>query len=57
MRLYNHFGIYNEFIQYLQEDFERIKRTEDSWYLWLKYGSLFDNLRPYSRFQEILEKH
>jgi serine/threonine protein kinase len=57
MRFYDHFGMDDEFIQYLQEDFERLKKEEQSWYLWLKNATLFDNLRTYPRFQEILEKH
>jgi TolB-like protein/predicted negative regulator of RcsB-dependent stress response len=57
MRLYDHFGMYDEFIQYLHEDFERLEKLEESWYLWLKNATLFDALRPYPRFQEILEKH
>jgi tetratricopeptide (TPR) repeat protein len=57
MRLYDHFGMNEEFIQYLQEDFERLKKREESWYLWLKNATLFDKLRKYPRFQEILEKH
>jgi serine/threonine protein kinase len=57
MRLYDHFGMNDEFIQYLQEDFERLKKREESWYLWLKNAALFDNLRSDPHFQEILEKH
>jgi hypothetical protein len=57
MRLYNHFGMYEEFIQYLIDDFERVEKLEESWYLWLKMDPLFDNLRAYPRFQQVLEKH
>ena len=57
MRLYNHFGMYDEFIQYLNVDFARCKKIEQSWYLFLKNHSLFDHLRSDPRFQEVLEKH
>jgi serine/threonine protein kinase/tetratricopeptide (TPR) repeat protein len=57
MRLYDHFGMYNDFIKYLHEDFARLEKLEESWYLWLKNATLFDALRPYPGFQEILEKH
>jgi serine/threonine protein kinase/tetratricopeptide (TPR) repeat protein len=57
MRLYDHFKMNDEFIQFLQEDFARRKKIEQSWYLWLKSAALFDNLRSDSRFQDLLEKH
>jgi tetratricopeptide (TPR) repeat protein len=57
MRLYDHFKMNDEFIQYLREYFERIKKREISLYLWLKSAALFDNLRSDRRFQEILTKH
>ena len=57
MRLYDHFKMNDEFIQYLTEDFDRLKKREESWYIWLKNSTLFDKLRSNSRFQELLEKH
>jgi serine/threonine protein kinase/Tfp pilus assembly protein PilF len=58
MRLYDHFGMHEEFIRYLEEDFERIKKRDElSFYLWLKNATLYDNLRAYPRFQQLLEKH
>ncbi len=57
MRFYNQFGMYDEFIQYLEEDFGWLKKREESFYLWLKNAALYDNLRPYPRFQQLLEKH
>jgi hypothetical protein len=57
MGLYDHFKMDDEFIQYLTEDFDRLKKREESWYIWLKNSTLFDKLRSYSRFQELLAKH
>jgi hypothetical protein len=57
MRLCNYFGMYDDFIKCLAEDFERLRKNEESWYLWLKNDPLFNNLRSDPRFQEILEKH
>jgi hypothetical protein len=47
----------DETIQYLNEDFDRVKNTKSTWYLGLKYWPIYDFLRPDSRFQEILAKH
>jgi hypothetical protein len=50
--------MHEEFIRYLEEDFERIKKRDElSFYLWLKNATLYDNLRAYPRFQQLLEKH
>ena len=46
-----------EVIQYLYEDFERIKKSENSWYIRLKNEPVFDFIRPDPRFQEIVSNH
>jgi serine/threonine protein kinase len=47
----------DETIQYLNEDFDRVKNAKSTWYLGLKYWPIYDFLRPDPRFQEILAKH
>jgi non-specific serine/threonine protein kinase len=46
-----------EVIQYLNEDFERIKQSQGSYYLWFINYPPYDFLRADPRFQEILAKH
>jgi tetratricopeptide (TPR) repeat protein len=60
---YHKFIIYSllemkeESIQYLNEDFDRVKNRNDTWYLLLKNHLVYDFLRSVPRFQEILAKH
>ncbi len=57
LRIYLLLKMNEESIQYLNEDFERKKKLEESWYLRLKNHQLYDFLHPDLRFQEILAKH
>jgi TolB-like protein/Tfp pilus assembly protein PilF len=56
-RLYLLLKMREEVIQYLNEDFEILKKSEGSRYLWLKNQPLCDFLRSDPRFQEILATH
>jgi TolB-like protein/Tfp pilus assembly protein PilF len=47
----------DESIEYLKEDFDRVKNVKSTWYLGLKYFPIYDFLRDDPRFQEILAKH
>jgi serine/threonine protein kinase/Tfp pilus assembly protein PilF len=57
LRIFLFLKMNEESIQYLNEDFERKKKLEKSWYLRLNNHILYDFLRPDPRFQEILAKH
>jgi tetratricopeptide (TPR) repeat protein len=57
LRIYLLLKMSEESIQHLNEDFERKKKLEESWYLRLKNHQLYDFLHPDPRFQEILTKH
>ena len=56
-RLYLLLKMREEVIQYLNEDFEILKKSEGSRYLWLKNQPLCDFLRSDPRFQEIIAEH
>jgi non-specific serine/threonine protein kinase len=47
----------DESIQALNDDFNRIKNTQGSWYLPMKHCIIYNFLRPDPHFQEILAKH
>jgi tetratricopeptide (TPR) repeat protein len=46
-----------EVIKYLNEDFERVKKSQNSWYHWFKNHPAYEYLHSDPRFQEILAKH
>jgi hypothetical protein len=46
-----------EVIQYLNEDFERIRQSQNSYYLLYINHPLYEFLHSDPRFQEILAKH
>jgi non-specific serine/threonine protein kinase len=56
-RLYQLLIMKEEIIEYLNEDFERIKQSQRSWYLWFMNFPLYEFLYSDPRFQEILAKH
>jgi tetratricopeptide (TPR) repeat protein len=57
LRIYLLLKMSEESIQYLNEDFERKKKLEESWYLRLKNHQLYDFLHSDPRFQKMLAKH
>jgi len=56
-RLYLFLKMQDEVIQYLNEDFERCKNSQESWYPRLINFPLYEFLQSESRFQEIVVKH
>jgi TolB-like protein/Tfp pilus assembly protein PilF len=56
-RLYLFLKMQEEVIQYLNEDFERAKNSQESWYLWFINYPPYKFLHSDPRFQEILAKH
>jgi serine/threonine protein kinase len=44
-------------LEFLTNNFNRVKRLEDSWYLFMKNMPVYDFLRTDPRFQDILAKH
>ena len=55
--LYLFLQMTEEVLQFLNEDFERIKNTQGSWYLWFINYPPYKFLHSDPRFQEILVKH
>ena len=55
--VYRFLKMKDEVIQYLNDDFERKKNEQGSWYLWFINHPSYGFLRSDPRFQEILAKH